>query len=366
MRWTLSDVVFEQNVHDGYDRGMSAGETAVRGLDLPALTAWFARELPQLPAPLTFERIGDGRSNLTFAVTAADGGRAVLRRPPLGPLLPKAHDMGREARVLGGFAQAGAPVPAPLASCPGSDVIGVPFYVMEKVEGTVVASVETAQRFDPAVRRRMGESLVDVLAQLHAVDVDAVGLGDLGRKEDYIARQLRRWVSQWEASRTGELPLVEELAERFGRNIPRQRDATIAHGDYRLGNVVVGDDGTVRGVLDWELCTLGEPLADLGYLLTFWAGAGADRRPHEDEYSTLEGFMSQSEIIERYGAASGRDVGEARYFHAFSIWKLALIIQGVRRRVAENPDNVRGTLEGLPEVQDLIVSADAVARDAGI
>lgn len=340
--------------------------TDIRGLDVESVTGWLARELPEMRAPLRFERVGDGRSNLTFLLEDASGETAILRRPPLGELLPKAHDMEREAFVMGRFAAAGASVPAPLAVCADPDVTGAPFYVMERVEGSVVSTVPIAERFDEAARGRMGETLVDVMAELHAVDVDAAGLGELGPRDGFVARQLKRMGRQWEASQTEPVPLVDELAERLGRAAPEQREVTIVHGDYRLGNVIVGPDGAVRGVVDWELCALGEPLADLGLVLAFWPEPG-EPPPHLGEgITTLPGFPSRAEMIARYEQVSGRDASAAEFFRALALWKMTVIMQGVRRRAAEDETNVSAeSLGRMVSTEDMARATDTAATAAG-
>jgi aminoglycoside phosphotransferase (APT) family kinase protein len=197
----------------------------------------------------------------------------------------------------------------------------------------VLRDAETAKKvLSETGRRAAGESLADVLAAIHAVDVDAVGLGDLGRREGYIARQLKRWHTQWENSKTRELPVVDDVYEQLAAHIPEQGPATIVHGDYRLDNCIVGDDGAVRAVLDWELCTLGDPLADLGLLKVYWTDPDDERAALLTPTTALPGFPHRQELVDRYAARSGRDVGNLDYYVAFGYWKLACIVEGVYAR----------------------------------
>jgi len=303
------------------------------GIDGPRVEAWFRREIPAAEPPLRFERISGGHSNLTYAVTDARGARWVLRRPPLGKRLGSAHDMGREHRVVSALADTPVPV-APVAGfCADEGVNGAPFYVMEFVEGPVLRTkADAEERFDEAQRRAIGERIVDTLVEIHAVDPDAVGLGDLGRKEDYVARTLRRWSGQWEKSRTRELPLVDEAHRRLAERIPEQGPATIVHGDYRLDNVILSPAGEVAAVVDWELCTLGDPLADVGLLIVYWAEEGDELLPLAEPGTMAAGFPSREQVKRRYAERSGRDLGEIDFYVALAYWKLAIILEGVYAR----------------------------------
>ena len=305
------------------------------GIDPPAVEAWWAANVRTDGAPLVFDLIAGGRSNLTYRVTDAAGRAAILRRPPAGDVLESAHDVLREARIVGALVGSGVPVPTVLGVCADRAVTGAPFYVMDLVEGAVLHDVEAMIATFPAEdgRRRAAESLVDGLVRLHALDVDAVGLGDLGRRDGYIERQLRRWHRQWQASRGQDVPLVDELHDRLAARVPAQQRVSVVHGDYRLGNVIVGTDGELRAVLDWELCTLGDPLADLGYTLAWWASAD-DRRPHPlgPGPTSAPGVPSRVEVAERYAAGTGLDVAGIGFHVAFSFWKTACIMEGVRQR----------------------------------
>jgi aminoglycoside phosphotransferase (APT) family kinase protein len=312
-----------------------AEDAAPEGIDGPRVEAWFRRQIPAAEPPLRFERISGGHSNLTFAVSDARGGRWVLRRPPLGKRLGSAHDMGREHRVVSALAPTPVPV-APIAGfCDDEAVNGAPFYVMEFVEGPVLRTKDDAEEhFDEAQRRTIGERIVDTLVAIHAVDPDAVGLGELGRKEDYVARTLRRWSGQWEKSKTRELPLVDEVHRRLAERIPEQGPATIVHGDYRLDNVILSPAGEVSAVVDWELCTLGDPLADVGLLIVYWAEEGDELLPLAQPGTMAAGFPSREEVKRRYAERSGRDLSEIDFYVALGYWKLAIILEGVYARYA--------------------------------
>jgi len=316
--------------HDG------GASSATPGIEPAGITRWLADRVPDLVAPLTFTLVAGGRSNLTYRVTD-DGGHAwALRRPPTGHILPTAHDMAREHKILSALGSTGVPVPATVGLCTDDSVTGAPFYVMEFVQGHIVRDAAVGEaELDPAIRPSVGPQLVDTLAALHAVDVDACGLGDLAKREDYIERQLKRWSRQFEQTAEAgvkEPGLVEKVGADLAARVPPQGKATIVHGDYRLDNVVLRDDGSVAAVLDWELCTLGEPLADLGTFLDYWTvpegGPVLDKLPA----SALPGFSGPGELIDRYAAVSGRDTSEVAYFMAFGYWRLACILQGVYAR----------------------------------
>ncbi|MBA3286725.1 MAG: phosphotransferase family protein [Acidimicrobiia bacterium] len=302
------------------------------GIDVDPVSAWLVEHVEGLAAPFRFEPIGGGRSNLTYLVTDDSGHTVVLRRPPLGSVLATAHDMAREHRVIAALAPTAVPVPDALAVCTDDAISGAPFYVMSHVEGVVLDSQAAAADLATDVRRRVAEDLIDVLADLHAVDVDEVGLGDLARRDDYVERQLKRWSRQWADSKTRQLPAVEEVAARLARRIPAQRGVVVAHGDYRLGNCLTNvDAGRIAAVLDWELCTLGDPLADVGYLGVTWTDPDAGGGRHNDP-SGLDGFPTYAELLERYARRTGRDVSGVAYYVAFSSWRLAVISEGVYAR----------------------------------
>src|SRR5215204_2438256 len=270
-------------------------------IDRPSVEAWFAREVDGAEPPLEYEKIAGGRSNLTYGVTDAAGRRWALRRPPLGKRLASAHDMAREHRILGALGPTDVPVPPVVALCEDESVNGAPFYVMEFVDGPILRTkAEAEESFDAVERTAIGERVVDTLVAIHAVDPESVGLGDLGRKEDYVARQLRRWYGQWEKSKTRELAVVDDVHRRLSERIPAQGPATIVHGDYRLDNMILTPQGEVAAVVDWELCTLGDPLADVGLLMAYWPERGDDVVALGMPANLAPGFPTQKEIAGRY------------------------------------------------------------------
>jgi aminoglycoside phosphotransferase (APT) family kinase protein len=308
---------------------------APEGIDRGGVEAWFAEQVPAAQLPLSFERISGGHSNLTYGVRDAGSGRWALRRPPLGKRLGSAHDMGREHRVVSALAPTPVPVAPVVGLCEDESVNDAPFYVMEFVEGPILRGLAEASAFpDEADRKAIGERVVDTLVEIHAVDPDAAGLGELGRKEDYVARQLHRWQGQWEKSKTRELPVIDEVHERLAARIPEQGPATIVHGDYRLDNMILTPGGEVAAVVDWELCTLGDPLADVGLLMVYWPEAGEELVALGQPATLAPGFPKREELKARYAERSGRDLSQLDFFVALGYWKLAIILEGVYARYA--------------------------------
>ncbi len=308
---------------------------APEGIDKAQVEAWFAEHVPAAQLPLTFERISGGHSNLTYGVRDSADGRWALRRPPLGKRLGSAHDMGREHRVVSALAATPVPVPPVAGFCEDESVNEAPFYVMEFVEGPILRGLAEADAFpDEGDRRAIGERVVDTLVEIHAVDPDAVGLGELGRKEDYVARQLHRWQGQWEKSKTRELPAIDAVHERLAARIPEQGPATIVHGDYRLDNMILTPQGEVAAVVDWELCTLGDPLADVGLLMVYWPEPGEETIALGQPATLAPGFPKREELKARYAERSGRDLSQLDFFVALGYWKLAIILEGVYARYA--------------------------------
>ncbi|HEX8754489.1 MAG TPA: phosphotransferase family protein [Solirubrobacterales bacterium] len=313
--------------------GPADGETAVpEGIDRAGVEGWLADHVADLRLPLSFERIAGGLSNLTYRVQEDGGRRWALRRPPLGKRLGSAHDMGREFKVVSALGPTEVPVPPVLGLCGDESVNGAPFYVMEFVEGPILRGMAEAEVFSEEERREIGFRVADTLAAIHAVDPEAVGLGELGRKEDYVARQLRRWQGQWEKSKSRELPVIDELHDRLAARIPEQGPATLVHGDYRLDNMILTDGGEVAAVVDWELCTLGDPLADVGTLMCYWPERGDATIALGQPANLAPGFPSREELVARYAERSGRDLAELDFFIALGYWKLAIILEGVYAR----------------------------------
>jgi len=310
----------------------------VEGIDTARVGDWLARAVPGLVGPFGFELIAGGRSNLTYRVTDATGRSVALRRPPVSHVLPTAHDMSREHTVLSALAPTPVPVPLTLALCTDEAVNGAPFFVMEFVEGHILRDDRTAAELDEEARHTAGRSLVETLAALHRVDVEAVGLGGFGRHEGYIARQLKRWHGQFEQSTVDGVAgpaVVDRVHRALAATVPDQQGVTVVHGDYRLDNTVLDDRGRVRAVLDWEICTLGDPLADLGLLLVYWTEADEDDGALLGVTPTkLAGFPDRSQLTDWYAAASDRDLSALPYYKAFGYWKLACILQGVTARYA--------------------------------
>lgn len=304
----------------------------VRGIRQDTVSPWLAENVAGAVPPFRFALITGGHSNLTYAVEGADGARFVLRRPPLGSVLATAHDMAREHRIISAVARTSVPVPRAIALCDDTTTNDAPFYVMNYVDGHVLEEPVDVERHlpDAAHRLRLSESVVDALAALHTADVDRIGLGDLARREAYLDRQLRRWQGQWEKSKTRELPVMEEVYQALVRTKPEQRHTGVVHGDYRLGNMLSRPDGTIAAVLDWELCTLGDVLADVGYLLNNWAEAG---EPALRMMPTAAGgFLSREAMVARYAAKTGFAIGDIEYYRAFQYWRLAAIVEGVASR----------------------------------
>jgi len=308
------------------------------GIATEAVSAWIGRTVPASSPPYTFELIAGGRSNLTYRVTDAAGAVWALRRPPVGHVLPTAHDMAREHRVISALGTVGFPVPRAVGLCQEPSVNGSPFYLMEFVQGCIVRDRADAEhQLGEDARWRAGMSLAETLAQLHAIDIDHVGLGDFAKRDGYIHRQLRRWHAQFlESTVPGqELPMVVARAhQELTAAVPAQLASTVVHGDFRLDNVVLDPDGTVRAVLDWEICTLGDPLADLGLLMVYWAEPGQAAVLEGITATQAPGFPGRGEIRDRYGEVSGRDLGHLAFYEAFGCWKLACILQGVYARYA--------------------------------
>ncbi|NUT93270.1 MAG: phosphotransferase family protein [Saccharothrix sp.] len=300
--------------------------TDLPGLDLHKLAAHL--DTP----PLTGELIPGGRSNLTYRVT--DGvNRWVLRRPPLGHVLATAHDMTREHRVIAALAGTAVPVPKVEHLCEDPGILGAPFYLMQEVPGTALRHRDQCPWLTPDKAAALSHRLVDVLADLHAVDPASVGLADFGRPDGFLQRQVARWGKQLDASRSRELPGIDELRDRLGATVPASPRATIVHGDYRLDNVLVTADPTdISAVLDWEMATLGDPLADLGLLRVYWTGVGLDDDPVTGTVLGLPGFATADELTERYATRSGTDVSQLGWYTAFAYFKLAVILEGIHFR----------------------------------
>ncbi|WP_369187384.1 phosphotransferase family protein [Streptomyces sp. R08] len=301
------------------------------GLDLDRLRGLLDREQPGLvTGALSGRLIEGGRSNLTYAVT--DGtAKWVVRRPPLGHVLATAHDMKREHRVISALHPTNVPVPRPILLCEDDEVLGAPFYVMEFVEGTPYRTAGELLPLGPERTRGAVLELVDTLVELHAVDPAEVGLADFGRPEGFLDRQLRRWGKQLDASRNRDLAGVEELHAALGHRLPVSPAPAVVHGDYRLDNVLIGEDDKIKAILDWEMSTLGDPLTDLGLLVMYSMPLDLPNSPISTTASA-PGHPTPAELIERYAARSGRDVSSVAWYTAFAWFKLAVILEGIHYR----------------------------------
>ncbi len=313
---------------------MDAAEEQPQGYDVPAVEAWIADHTDQLTPPLTWSRAQGGHSNLTYRIEDNNSQAAIIRRPPLGQLLPKAHDMSREWALISALAPTEVPVASPIAFCEDPGVTGAWFYLMGLVDGRALYSAADTEAWVPEPERTgLAHSFIDVLAALHALDPDAIGLEELGRKEDYIARQVRTWYGSWTSSMADanyDEPAVHDLKTLILETIPEQGRARVVHGDYGLHNCLTGPDARIAAVVDWEISTLGDPLADLAYALNQWAEPSEAGR--EEAATALSGFPTRQDLADRYARKTGRDLAQLDFYTGFNWWKSACIIHGVYAR----------------------------------
>lgn len=334
--------------------------TDLPGLPTDAVRRWLGTAAPDLDlGGWAASIISGGLSNITYRVTLA-GGDFILRRPPLGPVLPRAHDMAREFRILDALWPTAVPVPEPIALCTDPDVAGAPFYLMRDVPGEILRTAEQTAALTVGERRSVSEALVRALVELHAVEPDAVGLGDYGRRSGYAGRQLRTWRGQWNSSRTRDLPDMERLLAALDARVPADSESTIAHGDYRLDNTIIRfqPEPAVAAVLDWELSTLGEPLGDLGLMLTYWHDLTDDERgqvPVAAGVTAHEGFPTGAEIAECYARLTGRSLDQLDFYTALGNLKLAIILEGVHSRYLSGT-SVSDGYEGVGDAVPLLVA----------
>ncbi len=326
------------------------------GLDLSRLTPWFAKNIPQASPPLDATIVSGGRSNLTFVIEDSAGHKWVLRRPPLGHLLPSAHDMAREHRILAALWPTGLPVPRPVALCEDEGILGRPFYVMKFVDGMVIRGRDDYGPLAPASRAATAKDLVLQLARLHELEPNEIGLGNLGRRENYIARQLKRWRQQIQDIHTSSADELRRAHATLSRTIPEQMGVSIVHGDYRLDNVIVGEEGKIAAILDWELCTLGDPRADVGMLMTYWATSDTPIARMTVPIDA-EGFPTREEIRAMYESAGGSTTN-MNYFVVFAHWRLGAILEGVYARYEAGAyGDEEGDHRNLPEIMDYLARA---------
>ncbi len=342
-------------------------DTDITGERARGVTEWIASYVPELSPPLRFDVIEGGRSNLTYRVADLAENTFALRRPPLSGVLPSAHDMRREYRVISALGPTDVPVPETIGLCTDHDVLGADFYVMDFVTGVVAHDPDSCAALPEAARRSAGEDAVDSLLRLHHVDPDAVGLGDLGRGNGYVAGQLRRWTGQVASLPIEPIPGLIDMGERLAACLPLQRAVTIAHGDYRFGNLMLDPDGKVAAILDWELCTRGDPLADLGWLLSYWCPPpGIDVLPMAMP-TTAPGFISRDEALARYAAGSDLPTDDVDFYIAFAYWRLGAVLAGVYSRsisgaYGEGAAQQRGL---SPEGISMLVAAARATLDKG-
>jgi aminoglycoside phosphotransferase (APT) family kinase protein len=350
--------------------------------DAGRLVEWLtANGVPGAPLLRRIELIAGGRSNLTYRLDLGTGPagsdqpagyprRLVLRRPPLGHVLPTAHDMSREFRVLTALSGTRVPVPTPVALCQDEDVIGAPFYIMQYVDGLILRTREDGEKITPLQAGQISECLAQTLAAIHQTDLAAVGLERFGRPEGYLARQLKRWQRQWELSATRSLPEYDELVARLAERLPAAGEGTLVHGDFRLDNLLIDlePQPRVAAVVDWEMSTLGDPLADLGLTLSYWTDPGDTERLGIElagAITSRPGFLSSAEFASRYGELTGRDISGIGYYVAFGCFKLAVVLEGIHARFLQNKTVGAGFDQAGKGVPALVSRANRMLDELG-
>jgi len=321
-------------------------KTDPEGYQVAAVEAWMSDNIPELVAPFEWTRLEGGHSNLTYMLKDQLGKQAVIRRPPQGELLPKAHDMSREWALISALNPTTVPVPAAYGFCENPDVTGAWFYVMGAIDGKPLYTDDDTNRLVPENEREaLCHSFIDVLADLHSLDPDEIGLGDLGKKENYVGRQLKTWYRSWTSSiehAQYDDPRAHDLQQFFIDNMPDQGMARVVHGDYGFHNCLIGADCRVAAVVDWEISTLGDPLADLAYALNQFPDAN-DAVPQTAEAPTSPaGFMPRMALAERYAERTGRDISGLNFYLGYNRWKTAAILHGVYARYMAGQKSAEG------------------------
>lgn len=340
---------------------------AIVGIRNEPVSTWLSEHIASLTAPYQFELIAGGRSNLTYRVRDSLGRSLALRRPPTGHILPTAHDMLREYTLLSALERGNVPAPRVHGLCLDESVNEHPFYVMDFVEGIILRDEAEALAQPASLRAAAGPQLASTLADLHAVHPSEVGLGDFAKTDDYVARQLRRWSGHYEQMKRDTISdgLVESVARELATAIPKQQAGTIVHGDYRLSNTVIDNHGAVIAILDWEICTLGDPLADVGMMLVYWPEPGDPLLALTDESPSMApGFATRQELLASYAAKSSLDLSNIDYYRAFAFWRLACILQGVYfRQVEGSGGGNRGSVDHFPAHVAALAGAAAKLLD---
>lgn len=318
----------------------------IPGYDVAAVEAWIAANVDGLAPPFEWTRLEGGHSNLTYALVDTEGRRAVVRRPPEGELLPKAHDMGREFKVISGLGPTPVPVPIAYGYCEDPAVTGAHFYVMSQVDGMALYNnTESQEYLTEEARANVGLSFIDTLAALHSVEPTDVGLERLGRPDGYVSRQLRTWYGSWTASAEYadyDDPRVHALHEYFMANLPEQGPARVVHGDFGMHNCMFAPDGSVTAVLDWEIATLGDSLADFAYALNAWGVPGNPAPLAEEGATQAPGFVAPEVLIDRYAEATGADMSNLDFYVAFNHFKTSCILHGVYARYRMGQKSTEG------------------------
>ncbi|HSM85649.1 MAG TPA: phosphotransferase family protein [Candidatus Limnocylindrales bacterium] len=336
-------------------------------LDLAGLEPYLRSHFPELQGPLAVRQFPSGHSNLTYSVTLG-GKEMVLRRPPFGSKVKSAHDMGREFHVLSKLYGA-YPAPRPLLHCTDESVIGAPFYVMERVRGVILRrNLPEGLELAPETARRLSESFIDNLAALHSLDYNALGLGDLGKPQGYLERQVKGWIERYHGSRTHELPEIERITAWLAARMPSHSGATLVHNDYKYDNMVLAEDDITRikAVLDWEMCTLGDPLTDLGTALAYWVNADDPAPVQMVRWGPtgIPGSLTRQELITRYAQKTGRDVSNILFYYVFALFKVAVIIQQIYYRYHHGLTKDQ-RFASLGEVTKLLLRVGLMAVERG-
>ena len=339
---------------------------APEGYKVDAVEAWVRAEVAELKPPFQWVRLEGGHSNLTYQIEDSLGQFAVIRRPPQGDLLPKAHDMSREWALIKALSTTSVPVPRPFGFCEDPSITGAWFYIMGRIDGKPLYNSDDTEALIPIERREiMAHSFIDALADLHQVDPDAVGLGELGKRDSYVGRQIKTWYRSWTSSVAGaqyDDDRAHTLQAYFLDHLPDQGPIRVVHGDYGLHNCLFGADSAVAAVVDWEISTLGDPLADLAYALNPWPDPSASRPTAPEAATSPAGFPTRSALANRYAEKTGRDLSNLPYYIAFNRWKTACIVHGVYARYMEGKKSTDGV--DLPTLKSRIDLSLTLAEEA--